>query len=220
MVVLSGQAIPDSFMRSRKLGVASRSNGAAAMKIVLNEASWQSMQRTIYRQCSMLLASGTHKFEERAHTMSKILSSIVIALLSFSAMAEHHNSIEAEVNDAAEAFNTAYATNDVKAYFGFYTEDAVLYFYGARQKVSEYRESWTASIEAGGGVEINEMSDQHIQLMPSGDVAVVTGFIDNRTRGEDGATTTVRAFETDVWQKIGGEWKIVGLHYSEIPAEE
>lgn len=148
--------------------------------------------------------------------MSKTLSCLAIVLFSFSAMAEHHNSVEAEVRAASEAFDAAYATNDVETYFGFYTDDAVVYFYGARQKVSDYKEEWTAMIEAGGGVEKNEMSDVQIQLMPSGDVAVVTSFIDNETRGVDGEITTTRAFETDIFQKIDGKWRIVGLHYSEI----
>ncbi len=152
--------------------------------------------------------------------MSKILSCLVIALFSFSAMAADQSSVQAEVMDAAAAFDTAYTSNDVETYFGFYTDDAVLYFYGARQKVSAYKEEWTASIEAGGGVEKNEMSDLHVQVMPSGDVAIITSFIDNRTRAEDGTTTTVRAFETDIWQKIDGAWKVVGLHYSEIAPEE
>ena len=64
--------------------------------------------------------------------MKKILSFFAIALLSFSTMAEHHDSAQAEVTSATEAFNTAYTTNDIDTYFGFYTEDAVLFFYGAR----------------------------------------------------------------------------------------
>jgi len=152
--------------------------------------------------------------------MSKILSCLVIALFSFSAMAADHSSVKAEVMEAAAAFDAAYASNDVETYFGFYTDDAVVYFYGARQKVSDYKEEWTALIKAGGGVEKNEMSDLHVQVMPSGDVAIMTSFIDNRTRAEDGTMTTVRGFETDIWQKIDGAWKVVGLHYSEIPPEE
>ena len=34
----------------------------------------------------------------------------------------------------------------------------------------------------GGGVELNEMSDAKVQVMPSGDVAISTAFITNRTR--------------------------------------
>ncbi len=151
--------------------------------------------------------------------MNKILTFLVVTLFSFSAMAEHHNSVDADLSDAIKAFNASYTSNDLKAYFGFYTDDATIYFYGERHKVSAYREEWTAEIDAGAGVEKNETSDVRVQVMPSGDVAVVTSFIDNRTRGTDGETTTVRAFETEVWQKIDDEWKVVSLHYTEIPAE-
>jgi ketosteroid isomerase-like protein len=172
----------------------------------------------------MLANLNTHKINKGANTMSKILSchviTIFIALFSITATAEHHNSLEAEVRAASMAFDKAYATNDVEAYFDFYTDDAVVYFFGARQKVSDYKEEWTAMLEAGAGVEKNEMSDVQVQVMPSGDVAVVTSFIDNQTRGVDGELTTARAFETDIFQKIDGKWRIVGLHYSEIAPEE
>ena len=133
--------------------------------------------------------------------MKNILSFFAITLLSLSSMG-HHGAAQAEATAAAEAFNTAYSTNDVDTYFGFYTEDAVLFFYGARQPVAAYREEWTASIKTGGGVEKNATSDRHIQMMPSGDVAVISSFVDNRTRSEDGETATVKAYETEIWQKI------------------
>jgi hypothetical protein len=74
--------------------------------------------------------------------------------------------------------------------------------------------------DAGGGVEVNDMSDLVIQMMPGEEVAITTSFINNRTRSPDGEISTVRAFETDVWQKIDGKWKIISLHYSEIPPDE
>ena len=151
--------------------------------------------------------------------MNKILTFLVVTLFSFPALAAHHNSVDAELSDAIKAFNVAYTSNDMDAYFGFYTDDATIYYFGERHKLSAYREEWTAEIDAGGGVEKNETSDVRVQMMPSGDVAVVTSFIDNRTRGTDGETTTVRAYETEVWQKINDEWKVVSLHYNEIPAE-
>ena len=45
-------------------------------------------------------------------------------------------------------------------------------------------------------------------------------FIADLTRSPDGTKSAVRAFETDVWQKIDGKWKIISLHYSDIPSEE
>ena len=152
--------------------------------------------------------------------MKKILGGFAIALLSLSALAEHHAVENADLDAAITAFNNGYATNDVETYFGFYDDDATVYFYGARQDIAAYHEEWVAMMEAGGGVEMNEMSDLQVQVMPCGDVAIATSFVDNRTRYPDGSKTTVKAFETDVWQKIDGDWKIISLHYSEIPPDE
>ena len=137
-------------------------------------------------------------------------------LITGSAIAEHHAAVEEEVHAAVSGFNDAYATNDVEAYFGYYADDATVYFSGARQSIPAYHELWVELIKAGGGVEANEMSDVKVQIMPSGTVAVATSFIDNVTRSPEGEKSVAKAFETDVWQKIDGEWKIVSLHYSEI----
>ena len=152
--------------------------------------------------------------------MKKVVGGFAIVLISLSAMAENHGSDNADLHAAIKAFDKAYATNDVDIYFGFYDDDATVYFYGARQDIAAYHEEWIAMMEAGGGVEMNEMSDLKVQVMPCGDVAIATSFVDNRTRNPDGSTSTVKAFETDVWQKIDGKWKIISLHYSEIPPDE
>ena len=152
--------------------------------------------------------------------MKKVLGGFAIALITLSAMAEHHGSENADLHAAIKAFDDAYATNDVDTYFSFYADDATVYFFGARQDVAAYHEEWIAMMEAGGGVEMNEMSDLQVQVMPCGDIAIATSFVDNRTRTPDGTTSTVRAFETDVWQKIDGNWKIISLHYSEIAPDE
>ncbi|MEX0827779.1 MAG: nuclear transport factor 2 family protein [Haliea sp.] len=152
--------------------------------------------------------------------MKALMACLIIALQSLSALADHHGSGNADLDSAINAFNHAYANNDVETYFDFYADGASVYFYGARQDVAAYHEEWIDLVEAGGGVELNEMSDLQVQLMPGRDVAVATSFVDNRTRAPDGTTSTVRAFETDVWQKINGEWKIISLHYSVIPPQE
>ena len=152
--------------------------------------------------------------------MNRILSCIVIAFISFSALAEHHSAGDADLDAAIKAFDRAYANNDVDTYFSFYAADATVFFYGARQDVSAYHEEWTAMMEAGGGVEKNVMSDLQVQLMPSGNIAIATSFIDNRTRAPDGTTSTARGFETDVWQKTGDGWKIISLHYTDIVPDE
>lgn len=152
--------------------------------------------------------------------MKIILSSIIVALMSLSAMAEHHDEDNADLYAAIQAFDRAYATNDTDTYFDYYAEGATLFYSGNRQDLAAYAESWPEFMEAGGGVEKNEMSDLKVQVLAGGDVAVSTAFIDNITRSPDGSKDAIRAFETDVWQKFDGEWKVVSLHYTELPAEE
>ena len=152
--------------------------------------------------------------------MKRLLTCLVAVLIATSTMAEHHNSAEADVSAAVHAFNEAYATNDVEVYFDHYTDDATLYFFGARQIVADYHEEWSAMVDAGGAVEKNDISDVQVQVMPGDEVAVATYFVDNTTISPDGETSMAKAFESDVWQKIAGEWKIVSLHYTEIAPEE
>ena len=151
--------------------------------------------------------------------MKKLLLCLFAMIMPILAQASHHET-EADVRALAKAFNKAYATNKVEAYFGHYAEDAELYFYGQRQDVSAYHQEWKAMMAAGGGVEKNEMSDLKVQVMAGGNIAIATYFVDNRTRSPDGKVTAAKAFETDVWRKMDGEWKIVNLHFSEIAATE
>ncbi|MEX2125207.1 MAG: nuclear transport factor 2 family protein [Woeseia sp.] len=152
--------------------------------------------------------------------MKNILTCLVVTLISFPATAEQHSPVEAEVRTAIKAFNDAYAGDDVDAYFNHYDANAMVYFYGARQDLAAYHEEWAEMVEAGGGVEKNELSDVQVQVMPTGDVAVASYFVDYRLREPDGNVSVAKAFESEVWQKIGDDWKIVNLHYSEIPGDQ
>lgn len=152
--------------------------------------------------------------------MNKLVFGIIAVLFSVSAVADHHASAKAEVTDAVEAFNSAYVNGEVEAYFDYYAEDASVYFYGARQDLDEYEAEWSAMVAAGGRVEKNELSDVRVQVMPCGNLAIASYFVDYRLRTPDDEVSASRAFESEVWQKIDGEWKLVHLHYSEIPEDE
>ena len=168
----------------------------------------------------MLIESNTNKVNKRANHMNKILTCLAIALISFPAMADQHGAAANEVRDAVKAFNAAYATNKVDDYFGYYIDESSLYWDGARQKVSAYHEQWSQMIDAGGAVEKNDLSDIQVKVMPGGDVVLATYFIDYRLRTPDGEVIESKAFESDVWQKVDGAWKLTSLHYTEIPTED
>ena len=55
--------------------------------------------------------------------MKQILSCLIVVLISFSAMAEHHGSDDADLNAAIKAFDHAYATNDIETYFSYYEKE-------------------------------------------------------------------------------------------------
>jgi ketosteroid isomerase-like protein len=152
--------------------------------------------------------------------MKSLMTCVVALLVSIPVMAKSIDAPEEPVREAVIAFNKAYADNRVEDYFGYYADDASLYFYGARQTVAGYRDDWGSMIAAGGGVDRNDLSDIQVRMLPGGEAAVASYFIDYRMHGADGSETSTRAFETDVWQKINGEWKLVGLHYSEIPSSD
>ena len=145
----------------------------------------------------------------------KRIAILALAMMATSAYGDHHGGIVDEIEAAAKAFNGAYESNDYEIYFGHYTEDATLFFFGERQKVSDYHDEWKAMIEAGGGMDKYEMSDIQVQVMPGNKVAIATYFVVGTSHTPDGESSTANAFETDVWQNIEGEWKVVSLHYSE-----
>jgi ketosteroid isomerase-like protein len=150
--------------------------------------------------------------------MKRTTISLFAALTCIAAFAAHHESVDAEVQAAVDGFNEAYTTNDADAYFGYYADGATVFFSGARQDMAAYEEEWRALIEAGDGVLSNDMSDLVIQVMPGGTVAITTYFVDNKSRF-DGEITEIKAFETDVWHKVDGEWQVVSLHYTELATD-
>ena len=148
--------------------------------------------------------------------MKTLLTCLVALLISLPASAMELTQTEAAVINAVKAFNAAYGDNRVEAYFSNYADDAMLYFDGQRQTKSGYHTMWSELINGGAAVEKNDLSDIQVRVLPGGDAAVATYFIDYQLRGADGSVSTAKAFETDVWQMIDGKWKIVALHYSEF----
>jgi ketosteroid isomerase-like protein len=142
---------------------------------------------------------------------------LVVLLVPLLNHAGDEISVENEVRAAAADFNDAYATNDVERYFGYYADDAVVYFFGARQDMKKYARTWSELMKAGGGVEKNELSEKIFQVLPGGKAVIASYFVHNITRSPEGEKSDARAYETEVWQKIDGEWKVVNLHYTEQP---
>jgi len=128
-------------------------------------------------------------------------------------------STASEIEKLVVAFNQAYERNDLEQYFSYYADDVTQWFESGRVSLADYKKDWYALIAAGGGVEKNAISDIRVQVSPGGDTAVATYVLDVVTRQAGGKKTKEQAYETDVWFKRDGKWKIVHLHYNskEVP---
>lgn len=138
------------------------------------------------------------------------------ALLAFAATLAHAGP-KADIRRLEQDFNAAYATNDLDKYFGYYSDDAILWFPEGRTDIPAYKKMWTEFIKSGGGIQAATLSDLHVRLSPQGDAAIASYLLHLATRETD-KTVTVEDFqETDVWFKLAGTWKVSHLHYSPAP---
>ena len=146
--------------------------------------------------------------------MRHVIVMLVLAALANWASAAGDSAAEADVLAAATAFNLAYETNELDAYFGHYVPEAELYFYGQRVAVADYYAEWQRFLGAGGAVQEYAMSDVRVRLLTD-DVAISSYFVVNRTRDESGEVARSEGFETVVWQQIDGRWRVLNLHFTE-----
>jgi ketosteroid isomerase-like protein len=123
-------------------------------------------------------------------------------------------SVEHQIAQLEKAVNDAYAANDMDKYFSYYAEDLVAIFYNERWTYARYHEEWPKYIKAGNKVVSVKLSDMIVRVSPAGDTAVASYHMDLRNRHADGKVIDEQAFETDVWTKRQGAWKITHAHYA------
>ncbi len=140
--------------------------------------------------------------------------------LSFLLLAGSPNTdVANEIRELTVEFNEAYERNELDKYFSYYADDLTQWFESGRVTLEQYKTDWYALIEAGGGVESTELSDLQVQVGPDGRTAIATYVATVVTRSPEGKRTKEQAWETDIWFKRDGQWKIVHLHYNsrEVP---
>jgi len=143
----------------------------------------------------------------------------LVALLFAVSASAYGQDAETTIRQASLDFNLAYENDELEKYFGYYADDVTIWLTEGRVSLEDYKKEWYALIASGGGVEEARVSDLRVQVGPSGDTAVATYVADVTTRDGNGDTASERAWETDIWFKRGGEWKIAHLHYTTRPAE-
>ncbi|MDE0755135.1 MAG: nuclear transport factor 2 family protein [Woeseiaceae bacterium] len=131
----------------------------------------------------------------------------------------------AQVDTAVTAMYQAYADNDTETYFSFFADDAMMLTDGgAEQPATEYEESWSSLIAAGGGVVSYDPNfPRSIRVSDDGKTAVVLvagvpasyRFPDDSEAGKFNDASNVWA-ETIVWTENDGDWKLVHFHYHDV----
>jgi ketosteroid isomerase-like protein len=106
------------------------------------------------------------------------------ALILAGASAAVRADTRADIDKLEKDFNAAYAANDLDKYFGYYSDDAVLWFPEGRTDVVSYRKMWTAYIKSGAQLKSAELSDYHVKISPQGDAATASYVLRVKTLGE------------------------------------
>jgi ketosteroid isomerase-like protein len=148
------------------------------------------------------------------HRTLPVLATVIALLGLAPSPASAAGAAAREIARLEQACNDAYGRNDLEPYFGCYRDNAVLIFYDSRTTLPEYRKSWSESVRAGNVVASFKLSDLVIRVSPAGDMAVASYSTEVANHYADGHDTHEKGFETDVWVRRAGQWKIEHVQYS------
>lgn len=121
-----------------------------------------------------------------------------------------------EIRQLESDFNAAYAKNDLPKYFSFYADDFRGLFPSGPTTLADYRKEWTASVTAGNILLAFTYTDLQVQVSPAADAAVASYRATARMRYVGKEPVDEPYFETDVFFKRKGKWKLVEVHYSPV----
>ena len=142
---------------------------------------------------------------------SQLALCVFIALINASASAATPAD---EIRQLEAKINAAYAKNDLPTYFSYYADDFRGLFPDGPTTLADYRKDWTASVNAGNVLVDFNYSDMQVQVSPGADAAVASYRATARVRYVGKEPVDEKYFETDVFFKRAGVWKLVEVHYS------
>ena len=119
-----------------------------------------------------------------------------------------------EIRQLEAEINAAYAKNDLPKYFSYYAEDFRGIFPDGPIVLNDYRKEWTEAVNAGNVLVAFTYGDMQVQVSPSADAAVASYRATASMRYVGKEPVDEHYFETDVFFKRGGVWKLVEVHYS------
>lgn len=122
----------------------------------------------------------------------------------------------AELRDIMRQLPNLYRAGDLEGYMHFYAPDITANYSGLFTDFAGACK-FMRSLFAGGGKTLKfEMGDPKFQFSESTDAAVVSYPWREHFLFNDGHQTDVEYYETDVWLRRNGEWKIANVHQSTV----
>ena len=162
----------------------------------------------------------TERFRKATTPVGRLGAALLISLLLFAALPSSATDTSSgeEIRRLEQIWNDAYGANDLPAYFSYYADDPILVFYNERTTLPAYKKMWAETTKTEP-LESARISDLKVRVDSSGNTAIASYQLAVRTRHADGKTTLEHAFETDVWFKQNGAWRVSAVHYSAVAAK-
>jgi len=139
----------------------------------------------------------------------------VLFCLTLRASAQEADGAAAQVRRLEEKWTAAYRVRDINILSNLLTEDFVITVEdGATYSKTGYI---THSADSTVQVDVAELSDLRVRVR-SGNVAVVTGAYHEKGLSNH-KPYEYRDRLTDVWVRVGNEWRVLASHYS-VPLKQ
>ena len=107
-----------------------------------------------------------------------------------------------------------YRAGDIPGYLAHYAPDISAYYSGTLMNSDEARKFIKSLFEGDGKTLDFQMGGPQIQFSESEDAAIVRYPWRERFLYGDGRVTDTEYYETDVWYRRDGAWKIAHVHQS------
>jgi len=131
-----------------------------------------------------------------------------------------HGAVITDIRDLHRKRGEVWLERQPERYLDFYWDDAVLFIFDHRMTIADMRGWLVPLIAVGGGpltLELPEADD--IIVSESGDAATTNFRWKTRSRNAEGIVFDRINFETDIWYRRNGVWKVICLHLTNLASD-
>ena len=120
-----------------------------------------------------------------------------------------------ELRQVIRRKNAAYGAGDIAGYLAAYAPDATI-FDRVLMTFDDLRRLMASQFADGETLEYQIADDGPIRFTESGDAATVCYPWREKFRYGDGRVTDTEYYETNVWHRRNGQWKMTHAHLSTV----